>query len=218
VDDATAQAIRDKIGVLYDRQPDVFGSLAHHFELNDPIGDFALAQFERDHGIRLPPDYRWFVSRVSDGGAGPYYGLFPLGQTDGPFDEVKIWFEKDGFVGTLRNPFPFTGPWNDLTGRPADELADQDQDAYYDALAKFENRYFGAIDGAIPICHMGCALRIWLVVSGPERGNLWIDRRADSDGFAPMAIHPDAPRTTFLDWYRNWMEDALTEPSADGEP
>tara|TARA_Y100001934_G_scaffold243249_1_gene299685 strand:+ start:1119 stop:1328 length:210 start_codon:yes stop_codon:yes gene_type:complete len=64
------------------------------------------------------------------------------------------------------------------------------------------------LDGAIPICHLGCAQRQWLIVSGPERGNIWCDDRADNEGLSPLK-KPQKKRITFFEWYREWLDDAL---------
>ncbi len=42
------------------------------------------------------------------------------------------------------------------------------------------------MDGAIPICHKGCALRQWLVIHGEQRGFVWDDLRVDNAGIAPV--------------------------------
>ncbi|MCK2238408.1 MULTISPECIES: SMI1/KNR4 family protein [unclassified Crossiella] len=56
----------------------------------DPAGDYALhpvlseaavADFEAQHGITLPTDYRDFLLQVGNGGAGPDYGVYPLADT-----------------------------------------------------------------------------------------------------------------------------------------
>ena len=44
------------------------------------------------------------------------------------------------------------------------------------------------MDGAIPICHKGCALRQWLVIHGDQRGFVWDDNRVDNTGIAPFMI------------------------------
>ena len=55
----------------------------------------------------------------------------------------------------------------------------------YSALAAALRRYWVPVDGAIPVCHEGCAVRDWLVVSGPEAGRVWHDATADMKGWSP---------------------------------
>lgn len=57
----------------------IFGASGHGFELNGPISERELVGWERGHGIELPADYRAYLSELGNGGAGPYYGSFPLG-------------------------------------------------------------------------------------------------------------------------------------------
>lgn len=55
---------------------------------------------------------------------------------------------------------------------------------------------------------MGCALRLWLVVLGPESGNLWADYRADHKG--PISVADEnSDRVTFYEWHRAWLDEAL---------
>jgi SMI1/KNR4 family protein SUKH-1 len=56
----------------------LFGSSIHRYELMPPVPESAVLQFEGKHGIRLPEDYRSFLLQVSEGEAGPYYGLYPF--------------------------------------------------------------------------------------------------------------------------------------------
>jgi len=168
------------LGRLARTRPHLFGSNGHRFVINEPLTETFVAKFEAQHGIVLPADYRWFITTIANGGAGPGYGVFRLGEMD-----EGSWQEGDGFVGTLANPFPYTEAWNDL--------------------AAGEARYFAPIDGAIPVCHLGCAIRIWLVVSGPEAGHLWQDDRANDGGWEPLG----PPRMRFLDWYRRWLNAGL---------
>lgn len=147
---------------------------------------------------------------IGNGGAGPYYGFFRLGETDDGF-HTRWWKEDDGFVGTLSKPFPHLQPWNDLTGQPEDSLGDRDEQEYEQQFERFEQRYYSSdlVDGAIPICHIGCALRIWLVLTGPEFGNLWFDKRADYEGLMPVTGRvAGLTRVKFLDWYEEWLADS----------
>lgn len=185
----------------------VFGSSTHGFKLKPTLSEGVVAEFELRHGVRLPEDYRQFITRIGSGGAGPYYGLFQFGQMDDGHD-FRDWQEGDGFVGFLGDKFPHSDSWNDLAGEPDESLADSDEDEYWRQVEVFEGRYFAALDGAIPICHLGCALRHWLVITGPEAGNVWADDRADRGGLSPI-INSERGRTTFFEWYRAWLDEAL---------
>jgi hypothetical protein len=188
------------------RPPKVSGAEAHGFELNPPLSDSEVRSFEAKHHIRLPEDYRGFLINLGNGGAGPYYGVFKLGEMDDAFDS-QAWQEDDGFVGVLSKPFPHIAAWNDLTGKPEET----DDDAEYErALDTFDQHYWNPnnVNGAIPICHEGCALRDWLVVSGSEAGHIWHDARVDRAGLYPISIG-QKKRITFLDWYVDWLNESL---------
>jgi hypothetical protein len=79
--------------------------------------------------------------------------------------------------------FPLTEAWYDLTGRHYPDRISNEQ--YERDLDAFEKHYWKPIDGAFPICHLGRAMRVWLVVSGPERGHVWLDDRASDKGLSP---------------------------------
>jgi hypothetical protein len=149
-------------------------------------------------------------TQIGDGGAGPYYGVFPLGFWDGRGDGLKPWGEGDGFVGVLSRPFPLVDAWNDLSGLPSEDLLNRDEEEYERQYDAFEEHYShtSRVDGAIPLCHRGCALRVWLVVTGSEAGHLWLDDRADHTGLAPVQLKSGA-RGAFARWYDEWLDEAL---------
>ena len=74
------------------------GAEGHDFSLNPPLTDVEVGTFEHLYGVRLQSDYRFFLTEVGNGGAGPGYGVFPLGMMDDGFN-LKAWREKDGAVG-----------------------------------------------------------------------------------------------------------------------
>jgi hypothetical protein len=61
--------------------------------------------------------------------------------------------------------------------------------------------------GLLYLCHLGCAYREALVVSGPTRGQMWADDTADDGGFRPLRETDRSP-TGFARWYRGWLEQA----------
>ncbi len=189
-------------------QPDVFGAKFHRFVLNAPIPSEEVTAFETKHGVRLPSDYRQFLIEVGNGGAGPHYGLFPLG-TMMDMRSLVRWQENDGAVGDLSEPFPHSEPWNDLSDEPTEE-DERDDQLYQEKVDKFYNRYFASryMNGAIPISDLGCALSHWLVVSGSEVGNVWCDYRGDYTGILPLSVGKQS-RITFSQWYLDWLRDAI---------
>lgn len=185
----------------------IFGEESHGYLLNSPQSVKEIAAFEAEHRVCLPANYRQFLIRVGNGGAGPYYGLFKLGVMDDGFD-CGPWTD---FVGDLSSPFPHQDAWNDLTGKPDDQMP-MGSDEYDAAIEAFDQRYFDRcqISGAIPICHIGCALRQLLIITGPEAGHIWSDDRADYKGLSPLKGSCGV-RTTFHRWYREWLDEVLAK-------
>ena len=110
----------------------------------------------------------------------------------------------------LSDPFPHVAPWNDLSLQPDDDLDDEDE--YERQLVAFESLYWSSdeVNGAIAISHIGCALRIWLVVSGSEAGHLWRDDRADFQGLYPLSA-ADGGRLSYVSWYTEWLREAIQQ-------
>ena len=184
----------------------IFGANGHGFELNDPISERELVGWERGHGIELPAEYRAYLLELANGGAGPFYGLFPLGMWDGGGRELDSF---DDSLGDVAAPFPHRDAWN----LPADrfEQPDFEDDDEEDAWnVKLDSEYWvpSLVNGAIWISHHGCALRTLLVVTGIERGNVWADRRADYSGIAPH-VSSDGRHLGFGEWYVAWLEECV---------
>src|SRR4051794_12354995 len=90
-----------------DRRRCVFGASSHQYRLNPPLPVAVIQAFEVRHRVRLPEDYRLFITEIGNGGAGPYCGLLPFGKDDDDRD-----WEGGGLVGDLSKPFPHTTAWN----------------------------------------------------------------------------------------------------------
>ncbi|MEU5943402.1 hypothetical protein ABZ807_30535 [Micromonospora sp. NPDC047548] len=151
---------------------------------------------------------RPFLLQAGRGGAGPTYGLFPLRRVGGRWT-----WEGDGADltchDTLAQPFPHTEAFN-----PADGLPDQPDEDDYDSVEAFneaEDGWWERHDnivfdpahsvGLLYLCHLGCALREALVVTGPARGTMWADDTAEGGGFRPL--HDDGPPLGFARWYQS---------------
>jgi len=56
--------------------------------------------------------------------------------------------------------------------------------------------------GTLTLCHEGCCYEHFLVVTGPGRGQMWLNGRAGDFGFSPMGVD-------FLGWYERWLDSTL---------
>ena len=146
-----------------------------------PAEESEVARFEARAGIVLPADYRRFILEVGDGGEGPpYYGLLPLGATpanDVPDDLLR------GYSDLLSKPFPFVEHWIWEQEEPSEEV-----DARWETVSH----------GNLILGHDGCGMYWTLVVSGEQRGRIWLQ--------TDMGIQPCAPSLTFLEWYEVWLD------------
>lgn len=206
--------IIDALARLEALPSNIFGAETHGFRLNPRLSQKDALAFEQQHKIALPADYRQFLRDVGNGGAGPFYGVFPLGQIDDRTG-FQRWGENDGLVGTLSEPFPFEEAWNDLSSMPSSELETEDEAEYEEQMESFEKKYWSEalLNGAIPICHEGCALRIWLVVTGIQAGYLWEDRRSEHNGLHPVMLADGSP-ATFTGWYQQWLDKCVATVDA----
>lgn len=196
------ERVREGLADLRKRDPKgriVFGASSHLYRLCEPVVESDLCAFEATNEILLPAEYRTFLAELGSGGAGPYYSIFKLGEMDDA-DGLKPW-TQGGLVGVLGRHFPHRDRWN-LSESELERLYESDDDE------EILRTYWIAVDGALPICHHGCALRDWLVVSGPEAGYVWHDATAEYGGWSPCA-RPDGRRMTFADWYLDWFDKAI---------
>jgi hypothetical protein len=198
--------ISNALAALATSRPPVFGSDWHGFQLNPVLSETEVLEFEREHRVTLPEDFRQFLTSVGNGGAGPFYGVFSLGEMDDNFG-VQRWQEGDGFVGILSRPFPFQEEWNELSSMPITDLGESEYERQMEA---FEKSYWNSslVNGAFPIGHEGCALRIFLVVTGEAAGHLWEDRRSEYGGLRPVRL-ANGSVATFSGWYEEWLEQCL---------
>ena len=190
----------------------LFGANEHRYQLNPVLSESEIRQFEASHSVALPKEYRTFLLKCGNGGAGPYYGVFPLGFFDGAGGPLESWTEGDGFAGVLSRSFPHNNAWNLPVERftPPDIFRCAEEEDIWHQTLDADKWKPSLVDGAFPIAHQGCAIRNYLVVSGDERGNVWVDDRANDNGIYPETMNSSS-RVTFLEWYLSWLDEALAK-------
>lgn len=156
-----------------------FGARVHRYRLAPPIAEAELAAIEAAAEVALPEDYRAHLRQVGNGGAGPYYGLWPV---DHPAQRAL-----------LRGPFRLTDAWRpDRAAMTPAEYADH-----------FDDRH---LRGTVGLAHLGCGYLSVLVVDGPARGTVWCDARGAGAGIAPTHA---SFQDWLVDWVRGVARNEL---------
>ncbi|MCZ0978163.1 SMI1/KNR4 family protein [Streptomyces diastatochromogenes] len=195
---------------------EVFGARGHRWVLEQPLGHDELAELEAQMKVTLPEEFRTFLLCVGAGGAGPAHGMFPVRRVQGRWR-----WEGDGAdmadLSRLAEPFPEQGPNPELVEallaeRPEEEDFDEIEE-FDDAIEAWDERWDAVMFapertvGAIVLCHLGCAQREWLIISGSHRGTIWSDCRVDDADLAPL-LGRDGKPVTFAQWYLDWLSQA----------
>lgn len=163
----------------------MFGADSHCFRIGPPLPEDAVVAFEERHGVKLPPDYRGFITTVGHGGsgrfggAGPFYGLLPI-------EDWEWALMGDPDVTFLARPFP-AEPGRVHADRLVEVAPGEDEEPYRGTLA---------------LCHQGCGDLALLVVSGPARGRV-VETCPGKQG-PYFTADPD-----FLSWYERWLDAVL---------
>lgn len=184
-----------------DTNKSLFGAESHNYELQAPLSDATINQFEKSHQITLPPAYRLFLQQIGNGGTGPYYGLESL--EDGVFTSLDYKEAKYG-LQNLSEPFPHTDEWNS----PGD-VNNMSEEAYQ----IWEEACFqdDITNGFLRIANFGCGVSINLVVNGEAYGEIWVDDRCNSNGIYPDFYFGNESRLDFLAWYELWLDISIKE-------
>ncbi|MBT2507712.1 SMI1/KNR4 family protein [Streptomyces sp. ISL-98] len=130
--------------------------------LGPVLTEAQVSDFEGTHGVRLPKEYREFLTRLGHGGYGPAYGLLTIDR----------WVSGEGRrSGRLAESFPIVPDLDIPTGH--DDRGD----------------LTGLFPGTITVVHRGCSDFTLLVVTGPGRGRLV---EVNTEGFFAPRFYVDS--------------------------
>lgn len=148
------------------------------------------------HDIILPGGYTAFLTKIGNGGAGPYYGLERL--EDALFDDLD--YKRPESLLNPAKPFLHTAAWNQAF-KPTVNY-EENEEEYEKQRIEFEEKYFDRqqMNGVIAICNFGC-----------EYGNIWTDDRSSDYGIHPSYELGNKDKISFMDWYELWLKKSLNE-------
>lgn len=152
-----------------------------------PFNEKTVQNFEVRNGIRLPEDYRRFITTIARSGTQPFYGLRSIdGRSDLTADI------KANFPYTLKNPLNI------------DKLSDEE----YNKL--FSNSHTNS--GFIELCTEGCAMYSILIVNAEDEdvyGTVWYYDLANDLGIFPLVNPKKGEPLRFLDWLEYYVDRTL---------
>jgi SMI1 / KNR4 family (SUKH-1) len=197
---AAIERIKAKLAHLRGLDPayKVFGSSSHRYRPGPPLTAPELADCEKKFGVRLPAGYRDFVMQVGNGGVGPFYGLFQLNGFD---------LENPTDLDQIKKPFRWTNSTNPTqwqSSGPEDGVLIKSDGEEGESYLEW-----WIVPGVLYICNYGCAIRFFLVVNGPQSGEVWMDMQAEDYGIVPERGE-DGNRLHFLQWYEKWLDDGIS--------
>lgn len=147
----------------------------------------------RKNHIRLPEDYRRFITTKAGGGTQPFYGLCsPVS------DQPNL---AKPFLYTLDKPLIIMDMFDEEEEEEEEELSDEDS---------------ASDDGCIFLCTEGCGMDNVLVVNTPDKdsyGTVWFFDLANDCGVIPI-LHPETKKPfCFLDWLEYWVDFTISHDS-----
>ena len=150
-------------------------------EWDKPFSEERVARFEQKNGIKLPEDYRRFITTVAGSGTQPFYGLLSI------FDQAETDVSKK-FIFTIDNPLDIY------------ELSDEEYEKFDESEA---------FAGFIFLCHEGCGMYSILVVNSDDKdtyGTVWYFDLANDGGVFPLFNPVNNKTMDFLDWLEYYAD------------
>lgn len=188
--DEHAEYIKSLVDIAgkLDSQREVFGSGKHQYQLNPVLTMEEVRQYEAKLGASLPEEYVFFLTKVGNGGAGPYYGIYPLKGIEAYLPTERV-IEQPAWLNSSLS----TEDWNETIARLED-------DQFYDAEME------KICSGMYVLGTQGCTYDHVLMNSGAEEGKMVIiDWNLDSD-YVPVFTH-----MTFLEWYEQFFLEIISD-------
>lgn len=189
--------------ISLDKNKDIFGANSLKYVINPPMTTEAIEQFEQQHRVQIPSDYRDYLLTIGDVGAGPFYGLMRLE-------------DNDGITVDLSSPFPYQRNhpllMADIYQKIDDATADMDDAAAEEYRGDMLDEIYTSIDkGIVYLAHEGCGMYSVLVLNGEEYGNVWYVDVANDAGVFPLTDPETGKSMTFSAWYRLWLSSAYMQ-------
>ncbi len=194
IDDRIKQ-IMTKMELLSTKNPEFpCGKFPPQWE--KPYTEEQVRAYENAKGIKLPVDYRRFITTVASAGTQPFYGLRGL-----PNNKEYLLVDKE---------FPYTIN----SGLKVFEMEDDEYERFWDCIRETKEH----LKGYIPLCEEGCGMGCILVVNSDDEetyGTVWFDDLSNDFGTLPIYSPQTGKPMHFLDWLEYYVDKMIELPDDD---
>ena len=194
--DNRIESIMKKAELLSTKNPE-FSCCEFPPKWEKPLSEKPVFDYENKNKIKLPSDYRRFITTVTRAGTQPFYGLISLLKQRENVDDVNV---SAPFPYKISNPLYVYN------------LSDEE----YDNLYKHdENDRINPDAGYIALCDEGCAMYNILIINSEDEetyGTMWFYDLANDFGIVPIMNPKTNKPMHFLDWFEYWVDITLEEP------
>jgi len=214
ISESRLKLISEKITELKQVDPSctLFGAANHRYITNQPLAEAEIQAFEQNAGIRLPGDYRAYINTVSNGGGGPFYGLYDLHKAvreslyyyfeDDELDaadwQTKIDIAAKGDLKAYFKPFPILSEQVKELMRVNESYEDDE----WQTIPLPERLY-----GFLLLCEYGCGGYYLLAVNGEQAGTVWFFQ--SEEYLNPC--YTKGKQWSFYDFMEWWADDSLLQ-------
>ncbi|MFN7491040.1 MAG: SMI1/KNR4 family protein, partial [Chryseotalea sp.] len=180
-----------------DSKLEIFGAAQHAYKFFKPFVKDELEAGEKHFKIALPEQYKEYLQHVSNGGIGPYYGMYPLQHSLYPLGEKYLQEHPEHYSKT----FPFTN--NEVTKF----RKEYSQDSSYCLTIPVNT------GGYLFLAEYGCGGYYILILNGECKGQVWylftdVEPQDDSQIYAlyPQFVNGTDKPIDFLTWIEDYIE------------
>lgn len=161
----------------HDRNHEVFGAFMHHYQMPHGLSEEAISAFEERHNCRLPEEYRQYMQLVSNGGVGPFYGMYSL---ENALVALNSGSREDGtFINYLeKNPDHFSKEFPVTEQQIIDYLNHRIHHPKEQAIPIRMDKHAG---GYVFVSEYGCGGYYIMPLSGPVPGQIWYLQKPDAN-------------------------------------
>ncbi len=204
--------IKKKLSTLILRDTEflTFGSNepmgGHLYLLNPEIPENDMLVFESANNVKLPEDYRIFLTSLSNGGAGPSFGLYDLETGINKAEELAF-IHADSVPMSFSLDFPVKRSEVDNYIKYYLDCVDEGEDDLVE-----RNKILEPLTGVIFLGEHGHGAHYFLVVKGELAGTVWYM----GEGYIEP-LFTGYHLWSFFDWYEAWLDTSLKALEIDEE-